>query len=361
MRKAPEIVLSAEQERTLKRLSQSNTVSVRLARRAQIVLLAATGMDNHAIAAKLSIGRVQVGRWRNRYAQGGLAAIERDLPRAGRKRTVDSARIVELTTQTKPPNATHWSTRKMAEVAGVSDTSVLRVWHAHGLKPHRVETFKVSRDPKFVEKLEDIVGLYLNPPEHALVLSCDEKSQVQALDRTQPGLPLKKGRAATMTHDYKRHGTTTLFAALNVLDGTVIGQCQQRHRHIEWLKFLRQIDRETPKDKALHLICDNYATHKHPKVRQWLEKHPRFHIHFTPTSASWLNMVERFFRDLTTEQLRRGVFTSVPELISTIENYIAEHNEKPKPFIWTASAKDILQKVVRANSRLSSKQNEALH
>ena len=249
----------------------------------------------------------------------------------------------------------------MAEVAGVSDTTVLRVWHAHGLKPHRVETFKVSRDPKFVEKLEDIVGLYLNPPEHALVLSCDEKSQVQALDRTQPGLPLKKGRAATMTHDYKRHGTTTLFAALNVLDGTVIGQCQQRHRHTEWLKFLRQIDRETPKDKALHLICDNYATHKHPKVRQWLKKHPRFHLHFTPTSASWLNMVERFFRDLTTEQLRRGVFTSVPGLIHTIENYIALHNEKPKPFIWTASAKDILQKVIRANARLSSKQNEALH
>ena len=249
----------------------------------------------------------------------------------------------------------------MAEVTGVSDTSVLRVWHAHGLKPHRVETFKVSRDPKFVEKLEDIVGLYLNPPEHALVLSCDEKSQVQALDRTQPGLPLKKGRAATMTHDYKRHGTTTLFAALNVLDGTVIGQCQQRHRHTEWLRFLRQIQRQTPKDKALHLICDNYATHKHPKVRQWLAKHPRFHLHFTPTSASWLNMVERFFRDLTTEQLRRGVFTSVPELIHTIENYIALHNDKPKPFIWTASAKDILQKVIRANACLSSKQNEALH
>jgi transposase len=243
----------------------------------------------------------------------------------------------------------------------VGASTVRRVWHAHGLKPHRVETFKVSRDPQFVEKLEDVVGLYLSPPEHALVLCCDEKSQVQALDRTQPGLPMKKGRAATMTHDYKRNGTTTLFAALNVLDGKVIAQCQQRHRHTEWLKFLRKIDRETPKDKALHLICDNYATHKHPKVRQWLEKHPRFIVHFTPTSASWLNMVERFFRDITTERLRRGVFASVPDLVSAIDGYVDHHNENPKPFIWTAKANDILQKVIRANRRLSSKQNGALH
>jgi transposase len=224
-----------------------------------------------------------------------------------------------------------------------------------------VRGFKVSRDPRFVEKLDDIVGLYLSPPEHALVLCCDEKSQVQALDRTQPGLPLKKGRAATMTHDYKRNGTTTLFAALNVLDGQVIAQCQQRHRHTEWLKFLRQIDRETPKDKALHLIVDNYATHKHPKVQTWLIKHPRFHLHFTPTSASWLNMVERFFRDITTERLRQGVFTSVPELVAAIHGYIAHHNTNPKPFIWTKSARDILQKVIRANQRLSSKQNATLH
>ena len=213
----------------------------------------------------------------------------------------------------------------------------------------------------FVEKLEDIVGLYMSPPEHALVLCCDEKSQVQALDRTQPGLPMKKGRAATMTHDYKRNGTTTLFAALNVLDGQVIAQCQQRHRHTEWLRFLRKIDRETPKDKALHLIADNYATHKHPAVQEWLGKHPRFNMHFTPTSASWLNMVERFFRDLTDQRLRRGGFTSVPELITAIDEYIAHHNIKPKPFIWTKSARDILQKVIRANSRLSSKQNASLH
>jgi len=361
MRLAPEIELAVDQQKRLKKLSRSNTTSVRLARRAQIVLLAAAGRDNTQIADELGIGRVQAGRWRSRFAQHGLAGIDHDLPRGGRKSTVDAREIVRLTTQTLPKHATHWSTRTMAKVAGVSAASVRRVWRANGLKPHRIETFKVSRDLKFVEKLEDVVGLYLNPPEHALVLCCDEKSQVQALDRTQPGLPLKKGRAATMTHDYKRHGTTTLFAALNVLDGKIIAQCQQRHRHIEWLKFLRQIDRQTPKGKEVHLICDNYATHKHPKVKTWLDKHPRFTVHFTPTSASWLNMVERFFRDITTERLRRGVFTSVPDLIRTIEGYVDHHNENPKPFIWTAKANDILQKVIRANRRLSSKQNDALH
>lgn len=361
MRAAPTITLSPEEEHKLTRLARSNTTSVRLARRARIVLLAATGMANQAIAAELKIGRVQVGRWRERYAEDGLTGIERDLPRGGRKPKVDAAEIVRRTTQTLPVAATQWSTRTLAQEMGVSDTTVLRVWRAHGLKPHRVDSFKVSRDPKFIEKLEDIVGLYLSPPEHALVLCCDEKSQVQALDRTQPGLPLKKGRAATMTHDYKRHGTTTLFAALNTLEGSVIARCETRHRHTEWLAFLRQIDRETPKDKALHLVCDNYATHKHPNVQEWLAKHPRFHVHFTPTSASWLNMVERFFRDLTVERLRRGVFHSVPELVAAIKAYVADHNTQPKPFIWTAKANDILQKVIRANSRLSSKQNEALH
>jgi transposase len=361
MRVAPRIQVSPEEEQTLTRLSHSNTASVRLARRARIVLLAAAGWENQAIASELKIGRVQVGRWRERYAQGGLAAIERDLPRGGRKPKVDAAEIVRRTTQTLPAAATQWSTRTLAAEMGVSDSTVLRVWHAHGLKPHRVESFKVSRDPHFIEKLEDIVGLYLSPPEHALVLCCDEKTQVQALDRTQPGLPLKKGRAATMTHDYKRHGTTTLFAALNTLEGSVIARCEPRHRHTEWLAFLRQIDRETPTDKQLHLVCDNYATHKHPKVQEWVAKHPRFHIHFTPTSASWLNRVERFFRDLTVDRLRRGVFRSVPELIAAIDAYIAEHNTAPKPFIWTAKAKDILQKVIRANARLSSKQKEALH
>jgi transposase len=361
MRVAPEIVLTNEEHAELAKLVRSKLSSVRLAQRARIVLLAAEGLQNKAIAQQVGVGRVQVARWRERYAEARLAGIERDLPRGAPPAKVDVARLVELTTQTKPVAATHWSTRTMAAELGVSAASVSRHWRATGLKPHIVRGFKVSRDPKFVEKLEDIVGLYMSPPEHALVLCCDEKSQVQALDRTQPGLPLKKGRAATMTHDYKRNGTTTLFAALNVLDGQVIGQCQQRHTHAEWLKFLRKIDRETPKGKTLHLIADNYATHKHPAVQEWLAKHPRFTMHFTPTSASWLNMVERFFRDITTERIRRGVFTSVPELIVAIDGYIAHHNTKPKPFIWTKSARDILQKVIRANSRLSAKQNATLH
>ncbi len=361
MRVAPEIVLTDEERAELTRLVRSKLTSVRLAQRARIVLLAAERLQNKDIAEQVSVGRVQVSRWRERYAQSRLAGIERDLPRGAPPVKVNAARLVELTTQSQPVAATHWSTRTMAVELGVSASTVMRHWHAHGLKPHIVRGFKVSRDPHFVQKLEDIVGLYMSPPEHALVLCCDEKSQVQALDRTQPGLPLKQGRAATMTHDYKRHGTTTLFAALNVLDGQVIGQCQQRHTHIEWLKFLRQIDRETPKGKTLHLIADNYATHKHPAVQEWLAKHPRFNMHFTPTSASWLNMVERFFRDISENRLRRGVFTSVPELVVAIDEYAAHHNTNPKPFIWTKSARDILQKVIRANRHLSSKQNETLH
>ena len=361
MRVAPEIILTSQEQIELTRLARSGLSSVRLAQRARIVLLAAQGLLNKDIAVQLGVGRVQVSRWRERYAQARLAGIERDLPRGAPPAKVDVARLVELTTQSKPEAATHWSTRIMAQEMGISAASVSRHWRANGLKPHLVRGFKVSRDPKFVQKLEDIVALYMSPPEHALVLCCDEKSQVQALDRTQPGLLMKKGRAATMTHDYKRNGTTTLFAALNVLDGQVIAQCQKRHRHIEWLKFLRQIERETPKDKTLHLIADNYATHKHPVVQKWLAKHPRFNMHFTPTSASWLNMVERFFRDITAKRLRRGVFTSVPELVSAIDQYIAHHNTNPKPFIWTKSARDILQKVIRANSRLSSKQNATLH
>ena len=361
MRVATKIVLSEDEMVELTKLVRSKQTSVRLSQRARIVLLAAGGMQNQEIAIQLNVGRVQVSRWRERYAESRLTGIERDLPRGAPPAKVDVARLVELTTQTKPKAATHWSTRTMAAELGVSAASVSRHWRANGLKPHIVRGFKVSRDPQFVEKLEDIVGLYMSPPEHALVLCCDEKSQIQALDRTQPGLPLKKGRAETMTHDYKRNGTTTLFAALNVLNGQVIGQCQQRHTHAEWLKFLKKIDRETPKDKTLHLIADNYATHKHPVVQDWLAKHPRFHMHFTPTSASWLNMVERFFRDITTKRIRRGVFTSVPELIGAIDEYIAHHNTQPKPFIWTKSARDILQKVIRANSRLSSKQNATLH
>ena len=233
----------------------------------------------------------------------------------------------------------------MARAAGVSEATVRRIWRAHGLKPHRVRSFKLSNDPQFAEKLEAIVGLYLNPPEHALVLSLDEKSQIQALDRTQPGLPLKRGRGQTMTHDYKRHGTTTLFAALNTLDGQVIGTCMSQHRHQEWLRFLRQIERETPPALTLHLIVDNYATHKHPRVKRWLEKHPRFQLHFTPTSASWTNLVERWFRELTDKAIRRGTFVSVPDLIASIEKYLQSHNTEPKPFIWTASANSILAKL----------------
>jgi len=333
-------------------------------KRAKIVLMAAEGEQNKTIAELLGIDPRQASRWRRLFVQKRLAGIEKDLPRGGRKarkREQMAPLIIERTTQTKPSHATHWSVRTLADTLGIDKSMVHRVWQASGLRPHLVKMFKVSRDKKFVEKVIDVVGLYLNPPEHALVLCCDEKSQVQALDRTQPGLPMKKGRAATMTHDYKRNGTTTLFAALNVLDGQVIAQCQQRHRHTEWLKFLRKIDRETPKDKMLHLIADNYATHKHPAVQAWLTKHPRITMHFTPTSASWLNMVERFFRDITTERLRRGVFTSVPDLIAAIDEYIAHHNISPKPFIWTKSARDILQKVIRANSHLSSKQNATLH
>lgn len=361
MRVAPTIKLTEAEHVELTKLVRSKRTSVRLAQRARIVLLAAEGKQSIAIASELGIGRLQVARWRERYAESRLAGIERDLPRGAPPVKVDVARLIEMTTQSKPEAATQWSTRKMAKALGVSAATVLRHWRANGLKPHLVRGFKVSRDPNFIEKLEDIVGLYMSPPEHALVLCCDEKSQVQALDRTQPGLPLKKGRAETMTHDYKRNGTTTLFAAMSTLDGTVISTCQQRHTHVEWLKFLKKIDRETPKDKTLYLIADNYATHKHPVVQAWLAKHPRITMHFTPTSASWLNMVERFFRDITTEQLRRGVFTSVPELVTAINTYIAHHNKNPKPFIWTKSARDILQKVIRANRRLSSKQNATLH
>ena len=361
MRVAPQMVLTLQERFDLMKLVRSRLTSVRLEQRAGIILLAADGYQNKDIGQMLSLGRVQVARWRQRYGQSRLAGIERDLPRGAPPVKVDVARLVALTTQSSPKAATHWSTRTMALEIGASAASVSRHWRANGLKPHLVRGFKVSRDPKFVQKLEDIVGLYMSPPEHAVVLCCDEKSQVQALDRTQPGLPMKKGRAGTMTHDYKRNGTTTLFAALNVLDGQVIGQCQQRHTHVEWLRFLRQIDRETPKGKTLHLIADNYATHKHPAVQAWLLKHPRFNMHFTPTSASWLNMVERFFRDITVNRLRRGVFTSVSELTAAIDEYIAHHNTNPKPFIWNKTAADILQKVIRANSRLSSKKNATPH
>jgi transposase len=331
-----------------------------LVERARIILRAANGLQDKQIADELHITPEKVARWRNRFLDGGLTALQKDAPRPGGPRTISDKRIkqvVEKTTQDKPDNATHWSTRTMAAAVGLSEASVRRIWRAHGLKPHLVKTFKLSNDPQFAEKLEAIVGLYLNPPEHAIVLCADEKSQIQALDRTQPGLPLKKGRAGTMTHDYKRNGTATLFAAMNTLDGTVISMCDDRHRHQEWLRFLRVIDDVTPSEKTLHLILDNYATHKHPKVQRWLARHPRFQVHFTPTSSSWLNMVERFFRDLTQNGLRRGIFRDVEELITSIGSYIDKHNDQPKPFIWTAKAADILEKVKRARKTLDNRQS----
>jgi len=356
MRIAPVISITKEVEQWLKKQVGSALTPKRLVERCEIVLLAAAGQDNLEIAAALGISRQKVARWRDRFQQAGRAGIETDAPGRGRKAIYGPdirKLIVDRTLHSRPPLATQWSRRTLAKALDIGATTIGQVWREHGIKPHLARTFKVSNDPRFVEKLEDVVGLYLNAPEHAIVLSCDEKSQVQALDRTQPGLPLKKGRAGTMTHDYVRHGTTTLFAALNVADGTLIGQCQDRHRHQEWLKFLQLIDRQTPADRDLHLILDNYATHKHPKVKRWLAKHPRFHLHFTPTSASWLNMVERFFRDITVNRLRRGVFHSLPELVEAVQQYIAKYNIEPKPLVWTATAKDILAKVNRARKKLN--------
>jgi transposase len=356
MRVAKAINLDAQIERELRILSQRRRVEARAQQRARVILLAAKGWQNQDIAGEVKLDRRQVALWRQRFLEGGVQALLRDAPRSGRKPRVTpkvESRIVNTTLHEKPAAATHWSTRTLATHLGLSATSVRRVWQRNGLKPHLQSTFKLSNDKRFVEKLSDIVGLYLNPPERALVLSCDEKSQIQALNRTQPGLPMKKGRAATMTHDYKRHGTTTLFAALNMLDGKVIGMCQPRHRHQEWLKFLRRIDQETPPELDLHLIVDNYCTHKHQKVQRWLERHPRFHVHYTPTSASWLNMVERFFRDITENRIRRDSFTSVSDLKQAISDYLDHHNEDPKPFIWTAKAEDILAKVTRAREALA--------
>lgn len=358
MRVARPVVLSTEQQDMLESRARARSAAARSVERARIVLLAAAGMQDKQIAAKLRIMPEKAARWRNRFLDGGLAALDKDAPRPGRTRTITPAKIQEVvlkTTQEKPRNATHWSTRSMAKAAGLSEKSVRRIWHQHGLKPHLARTFKVSNDPQFAEKLEAIIGLYLNPPEHAIVLCADEKSQIQALDRTQPGLPLKKGRCGTMTHDYKRNGTATLFAAMSTLDGTVISMCDDRHRHQEWLKFLRVIDDVTPPDKELHLIADNYATHKHPKVQKWLARHPRFHVYFTPTSSSWLNMVERFFRDLTEQRLRRGIFRDVEELVRAIGDYIDKHNDNPKPFVWTAKASDVLEKVKRARAVLDNR------
>jgi transposase len=355
MRRACPITLSDEDRTTLERWSRGRRTQARLVTRARVVLAAAEGRENKDIAVGLNISRGAVARWRVRFAGAGIAGIGKDAPRGGRppKGREDLVRrIIEMTTRQEPANATHWSTRTLAEALGTNRSLVNRVWRAHGLKPHLCHAFKVSNDRHFAEKLLDVVGLYLDPPEHALVLCVDEKSQIQAPDRTQKSLPIYPGRCATMTHDYKRNGTTTLFAALEVLEGRLIGQCMPRHRHQEFIKFLRKIDAETPPGLDLHLVVDNYATHKHPKVKAWLKRHKRFHLHFIPTSSSWLNLVERWFREITAKRIRRGAFKSVAQLIEAIRAYIEGHNESPRPFVWTAKAEDILEKVRRARAVL---------
>lgn len=345
---ADALEVSDEARRTLEGWVNARTSPQRMVMRARIVLLAGQGRANRRIAQAVRTSRPTVLLWRQRFAAGGVAALLEDAAGRGRPASIASTkvkRIVEATTQTRPRGATHWSTRTMAKAQGVSHATVQRIWEAHGLQPHRIKTFKLSRDKRFVDKLTDVVGVYLNPPDKAVVLCVDEKSQIQALDRTQPGLPLKKGRCGTMTHDYKRHGTTTLFAALNTLEGTVIGTCYPRHRNIEFRKFLRQIDQSTPAELDIHMILDNYGTHKHPKVQSWLARHRRFHLHFTPTSSSWLNLVERWFRELTDKRIRRGSFPSVPDLIAAIQEFIEANNDTPKPFVWTASVEKILAKI----------------
>jgi transposase len=349
------VVLEPSHQSQLAIWESAHGTPQQVALRCRIVLGAGAGEPNGAIADRLGVNRHTVELWRKRVRELGIDQVWEIAPGRGRKPHYDQAKrdaIIDATLQTKPKGMTHWSCRLMAKAQGVSARTVNRLWQLHNLKPHLSRTFKLSRDPKFLEKLTDVVGLYLNPPAKALVLCLDEKSQIQALDRTQPGLPLKKGRCGTMTHDYKRNGTTTLFAALNVLEGKVIGQCQARHRHQEWLKFLRRLDGEFPQEVTLHLVMDNYGTHKEPSVRAWLKKHPRFICHFIPTSSSWLNLVERWFEELSEKAIRRGSFVSVPDLEKAIEEFLAAWNESPNPFVWTATVEDIMKKIERARAKL---------
>ena len=351
------MALADGQRDVLEKLARSRTARFQDVQRARALLLAAEGVANTQIGAQLGVSPTSVSNWRARFADEGLALFGPIQPGRGRKPSIPKEKIEEIVRATlheKPPGETHWSCRTMAKAKGVSASTVQLIWSARGLQPHRVKTFKLSNDKRFEEKLVDVVGLYLNPPENAIVLCMDEKSQIQALDRTQASLPIKPGRAGTMTHDYKRNGTTTLFAALSMLDGTVVGECLPRHRHQEFLKFLRTLDREFPGELQLHLIVDNYRTHTHKNVNAWLERHPRFHLHPTPTSSSWLNLVERWFRELTDKVIRRGVFHSVPDLIEAIDAYLAAHNHDPKPFVWTASAEAIIDKVNRCKAVLET-------
>jgi transposase len=355
-RAAASLRLTEGQREVLETLMRSRTSEHRLVQRARVLLLAADGVSNVEICEVSGVSRPTVLAWRTQFEAEGLTRFGQVAKGRGRRPSIPEekiAEIVELTLHHKPDGETHWSCRSMASRVGVSPATVQRIWAARGLKPHLVDTFKISNDRRFEEKLVDVVGLYLNPPDQAVVLCVDEKSQIQALDRTQPSLPMKKGRAGTMTYDYKRHGTATLFAALDVLTGNVIGKCFARHRHGEFLRFLRIIDTSVPRSLQIHMIVDNYGTHTHPDVKTWLDKHPRFHLHFTPTSSSWLNLVERWFRELTDKAIRRGVFKSVPDLIAAIEEYLRVHNDDPKPFVWTATADDILAKVRRGRVTLT--------
>jgi len=357
MRTGISIIVTAKDRRRLQAIVGDRNAPQKHVWRAQIVLLSAAGAGTNAIMAETGKAKTCVWRWQERFMTEGVDGLIRDKTRPSRVAPLAQAkieRVLELTHGDPPPAATHWTAAAMAKAAGLSAASVQRIWKAHGLCPHRVRAFKLSDDPKFAEKLKDVVGLYLNPPAHAVVLSVDEKSQIQALDRTQPGLPMKKGRAGTMTHDYKRCGVTTLFAALDILEGKVMGRCMARHRHQEFIRFLNQIDAQVPRRKRVHVILDNYATHKHPKVLAWLARHKRFVFHFTPTSCSWLNAVEGYFAKLAKQSLKRGVFKSIDELIAAIERHIEETNDDPKPFVWTAKPSAILKKVARGRQVLDS-------
>jgi transposase len=355
MRNGISVTVSRSDRRRLQVLVADRNASQKHVWRAEIVLLTAEGLGTNEIMRRTAKSKTCVWRWQERFMEEGFEGLLRDKTRPSRIEPLDAdvaKRVVAMTLTDPPGETTHWTGAMMAEAIGISVSSVQRIWRAHGLQPHRVRQFKLSNDPKFVDKLRDVVGLYADPPAHAIVLSVDEKSQIQALDRTQPGLPLKQGRAGTMTHDYKRHGTTTLFAALNVLDGTVIGRNMQRHRHQEFIRFLNAIEAEVPAGKAVHVILDNYAAHKHPNVRRWLDRHQRFTFHFTPTSCSWLNAVECFFAKLTKRRLKRGVFVSVVDLQAAINRFVVEHNIKTKPFTWTADPDKIIRAVRRGHQVL---------
>jgi len=349
------VTITEPDRQELERWVSAHRTPQQVAQRCRIILEAAKGQKDKEIAQSMEVNRKTVALWRQRFFKEGPDCLWEVAPGRGRKPRLSADKvegIINTTLRSRPAGATHWSCRTMAEQQGVSKATVSRIWQSHGLKPHRTKAFKLSRDPKFLEKLTDVVGLYLNPPDKALILCVDEKSQIQALDRTQPGLPLKKGRCGTMTHDYKRHGTTTLFAALEVAQGKVIGQCFARHRHQEFLKFLKRLDSEFPAEVRLHMVMDNYGTHKHPKVQDWLQRHPRFIPHFVPTSSSWLNLVERWFGELTGKRIRRGVFVSVDDLISAIEEFLAAWNANPKPFVWTATVESIIEKLARCKQTL---------